>query len=127
MKLPSKHVRKGGGHVYVVTCLARSGVKVGFTCTPARRAENLSFSLRSRVCVEYVGDKSLMSFRVERRAHQILAHAALGKEWFDVPVAVAIEAVKQAESDVLDGWKWPRMACHDAPRRVKASPNQRLA
>lgn len=127
MKWPSKHVRNGGGHVYVVTCQSRRGVKVGFTCTMARRADNLSFSLRSRVCVEYVGDKSLISFRVERMAHQILAYAALGKEWFDVPASVAIDAVMQAELDVRAGWKWPRMACHDAPRRGKTAPDQRLA
>lgn len=121
-----RYVKRGGGHVYVAVCEGMLCVKIGFTTSPIVRAKTLSSCMRANVEFFFLTDKSPVAFKVERRAHQLLSDASLSGEWFNVSAWKAMEAVKRAEVDVADGWKWPRMACHDA-RRGKSRAPQGLA
>lgn len=110
--------------VYVATSPNLDGVKVGWTTEPEvdRRRVKLEVQFRAPMRIEFVTRRFADAFRVERRAHQILARKAIGKEWFLVGVYDAIQAIEEATRDVADGWVWPRMACHDA--RMRTPPDQ---
>lgn len=116
MKTLKRHQRRGGGQVYVVYTTARQGLKIGWSTNVERRIEILARSLKGTVHLLHATDRMLHGFHVERRAHELLVDRKLGKEWFDVRLDDAVAAIRQAEADVLSGWKWPRMKCHDAKR-----------
>lgn len=119
-----RYVRRGGGHVYVAVCDGMLCVKVGFTTEPEARVELLSYRMRADVEFFHLTDKLPDAFKVEKRAHQLLSHASLGGEWFNVSAWKAVDAVRRAEIDVASGWRWPRMACHDV-RKGSVNRNSR--
>jgi len=108
-----RHIRRGGGQVYVVGSPRRLGVKIGWSTTLDRRLVVLAASLKSPVELLYATEKMLHGYRVERRAHELLIDRRLGHEWFDADLPEAKDAIRRAEADVLSGWEWPRLKCHD--------------
>lgn len=119
----SRHVRRGGGRIYVASSAELRGVKVGWTTENdlGRRIRHLGTQFRSPMKFEFVSDKCIMNFMVEQRAHQLLADKSMGMEWFNVSVDEAIEAITQATADVAGGWKITRFGRpKDWPKRWRS-------
>lgn len=70
--------------------------KVGFSTKPDLRAKQVGQGLPIEVVYTV---ETEFPRAVERAAHDILAPHKVSREWFDVPVEVAVDAVKAATLD----------------------------
>jgi len=121
-----RYQRRGGAVVYIAVARWRYGVKIGFSTVPVVRRAILEYENRTPVRLVYATDPIMDAVRVERRSHQILAAAARGGEWFAVDIATAKAVVRRAQRDVANGWRWPRMLCHDV-RLGNKFPTEKVA
>lgn len=90
----SQSAKVGGSHVYVIT--SANGCKIGASRDPKSRLVGLRMVHGPDLSLEFVSERRIDAFVVERIAHLILAGFALGGEWFSVQPSTAVDAILEA-------------------------------
>ena len=92
-------------HVYVIGFAdpSQNFRKVGSTCNLRSRVQQLSVATPYAVSFEYAlkSPDSLTNVCIEKYVHEALAKYHIRGEWFDVGLAIAIDAIRDASEITL--------------------------